>query len=67
MKKLVLLPHLYNNNNNNNNNKFATNLIHSNAKLRVKFNVDFLKKTKVTYNHGPIVNIYIVYKLSRGI
>ena len=47
----------------NNNNKFAANLIHLNARLKVKFNGDFLKQDKVTYNHEPIVNIYIVYKL----
>ena len=27
-------------------------------------NANFLKQDKVTYNHGPIVNIYIVYILS---
>ena len=44
------------------NNKFATSLVYLNAGLGVKFNRDFLKQNKVTYNHGPIVNIYIVYK-----
>ena len=33
-----------------------------NARLEVKFNGDFLKQDKVTCNHGPIVNIYIVSK-----
>ena len=46
----------------NNNNKFATSLIYFNARLKVKFNGDFLKQDKVTYSHAPIVNIYIVYK-----
>ena len=32
-----------------------------NAGIRVKFNRNLLKQDKVTYNHGPIVNIYIVY------
>ena len=45
------------------NNKFAANLIYNNARIKVKFNGDFLKQDKVTYNHGPIVNIYIVYRL----
>ena len=45
------------------NNKFATSLKYLNAKLDLKFNGDFSKQGKVTYNHGPIVNIYIVYKL----
>ena len=26
----------------------------------------FLKQDKVTYNQGPIVNIYIVYRLTSG-
>ena len=52
-----------NNNNNNNNNKSATNLIYSNARLRVKFNGHFLEQNKVIYNHGAIVNIYTVYRL----
>ena len=45
------------------NNTFATNLIFNNAGIEVKFNGDFLKQNKVTYNHGAIVNIYIVYRL----
>ena len=32
--------------------------------MEVTFNGDFLKQVKVTYNHGPIVNIYIVYRLT---
>ena len=28
---------------------------------------DFLKQDRVTYNHGPIVNIYIVYRLTPSI
>ena len=31
--------------------------------MKLTFNGDFLKQYKVTYNRGPIVNIYIVYKL----
>ena len=46
------------------NNKFATNLIYDNAKIEVRFNGKFLKQDKVTYNHGQIVNIYIVYILT---
>ena len=47
----------------NNNNEFAASLIYSNARLRVKFNGDFLRQNEVTYNHGPIVNIYFIYRL----
>ena len=45
------------------NNKFAACLIYPNARLVVKFNGDFLKQDKAPYNNGPIVTIYIVYKL----
>ena len=31
--------------------------------IRVKFNGSILRQPKVTYTHGKIVNIYIVYKL----
>ena len=48
----------------NNNNKFATSLLYHNARLKVKFNGDFLKQDKVTYSYGPIVNIYIANKLT---
>ena len=41
----------------------VSKLIYDNARIKVKFNGDLLKQNKVTYNHGPIVNIYIVYRL----
>ena len=41
----------------------VSKLVYDNVRLKVKFNGDLLKLNKVTYNHGPIVNIYIVYKL----
>ena len=31
--------------------------------IRVRFNGSVLKQPKVTYTHGKIVNIYIVYEL----
>ena len=37
---------------------------YNNARIKVKFNGDFLKQDKVTYNHGPIVNIYVAYRLA---
>ena len=40
-------------------------LAYDNARIKLKFNGDFFKQDKVTYNHGSIVNIYIVYRLSR--
>ena len=33
------------------------------TKIRVKFTGDCLKQQKFTYNHGKVVNIYIVYSL----
>ena len=41
----------------------APNLIYDNARIKLSFNIDLSKQDKVTYNHGPIVNIYIVYRL----
>ena len=37
------------------------------TKARVKFNGDCLKQEKITFNHGKIVNIYIVYEIERNI
>ena len=34
------------------------------AGIRLKFKEDHLRQNKVTYNHGKIVNIYIVYQIS---
>ena len=39
-------------------------LVFDNARAKLIFSGDFLKQDKVTCNHGPIVNIYIVYRLS---
>ena len=41
----------------------VSQLIYDNVRIKVKFNGEFLKLNKVTYNHGPIVNIYTVYRL----
>ena len=40
-------------------------LINENRKLNVSFNGNPLKQTKVAYNHGRIINIYIVCKLQK--
>ena len=37
------------------------------TKIRVKFNGDCLKQEKITFNHGKIVNIYIVYETERSV
>ena len=33
------------------------------TKIRVKFTGSCLKQSKISYNHGKIVNIYVVYEL----
>ena len=39
---------------------------HCDTKARVKFSGSCLKQDKATYNHGKIVNIYIVYEISKN-
>ena len=34
---------------------------------RVKFNGDRLKQDKILFDHGKIVNIYIVYEIERSV
>ena len=36
-------------------------------KLRVKFNWDCLKQEKITFNHGKIVNSYIVCEIQKSV
>ena len=42
-------------------------LVYDNARIKLNFSGDLLKQDKVTYNHGPIINICIVYRLASGI
>ena len=44
--------------------KLPTTLSYYGTKTRVKFTGSCLKQPKISYTHGAIVNIYIVYKLS---
>ena len=37
--------------------------VYNNARVKGKFNADLLKQNRITYNHGPMVNINIVYRL----
>ena len=39
-------------------------IVYDNAGIKIKLNGNLLKQDKVTYNHEPIVNIYIVYRLT---
>ena len=34
------------------------------TKIRVEFNGSCLKQDEITYDHGKVVNIYIVYEIS---
>ena len=36
------------------------------TKTRVEFNRSCLKQGKVTFNHGTLINIYIVYEINRN-
>ena len=36
-------------------------------KIRIKFNEDYLKQEKITFNRGKIVNIYIVYEIEKSV
>ena len=45
----------------------APSLAYDNVKIRLKFLGSLLKQDKITYNPGPIVSIYIVYRLRPSI
>ena len=45
----------------------APSLAYDNVRIEFKLAGDLLKQDKITYNHGPIANIYIVYRLSPSI
>ena len=37
------------------------------SKIRAKFRGDCLEQERLTFNHGKIANIYIVYEIERGV
>ena len=47
-----------------NSNGAVPKIVYDNARINVKFNGNLLKRDNVTYNHGPTVNVYIVYRLT---
>ena len=49
------------------NHSITPNLDYNGTKTRVEFNGSCLKQDKVTFNHGKVVNIYIVYEISKSI
>ena len=54
------------NSNTASNYKITPELSYYGTKIRVEFNGSCLKQDKVSYNHGKIVNIYIVYEISKN-
>ena len=44
-------------------NSLSSALNHYGTKTKVKFTASCLKQSKISYNHGKVVNIYIVYEL----
>ena len=46
---------------------FTPSLDYYGTKTRVEFNGSCLKQDSVTFNHGKVVNIYIVYEISKSI
>ena len=42
-------------------------LDYADTKTRVKFNGNCLKREKITFNHGKVVNIYIFYEIERSV
>ena len=47
-------------------NFFSPSLNYLRTKIRIKFNRSCLKQDKITYTHGKIVNIYIVYEINKN-
>ena len=47
-----------------NSNDAIPKIVYDNARIKVKSNGNLLLQNKVTYNHGSIVNIYVVYRLT---
>ena len=45
----------------------APSLAYDNVRIKLQFVEDLLKQDKITCNHGPIVNIYFVYRLNLSI
>ena len=45
----------------------ALNLAYDNVRIKLKFVGSLLKQDNITYNHGPTVHIYIVYRLRPSI
>ena len=64
--KSIVLSHKGLNSNTASNYTITPELSFYGTKTRVEFNGSCLKQDKVTYSHGTIVNIYIVYEISKN-
>ena len=64
--KSIGLPDERFNSNTASNYKITPKLSYYGTKIRVKSNGSCLRQDKVTYGHGKIVNIYIVYEISKN-
>ena len=49
------------------NHNTTPNLNYYGTKARVEFNGSYVRQNKVKFNQGKVVNIYIVYELSKSI
>ena len=49
------------------NHSITPNLDYYGTKRRVEFNGSCLKQDKITFNHGKVVNTYIVYEINKSI
>ena len=49
------------------NNRIAPKLSYYGTKRKVLFNGNCLKQDKITYTHGTILNIYIVYEFNSNL
>ena len=47
------------------NNFLSPSLNYLGTKIRITFSGSCLKQDKITYTHGKIVNIYIVYEINK--
>ena len=49
------------------NHSIIPNLDYYGTKTRVEFSGSYLKQDKITFNHGKVVTIYIVYEVNNSI
>ena len=40
-------------------------ILHVGSKIRLEFKKTCLKQDKISFNHGKIINVYIVYEINK--